>query len=116
MKFPSSGPSKRRRQLQASAATAPPTSGNAPLDPHLVPFLDLLAELVARHIVAEQAIGGGEEVPPYSPPLESTLSVEKQPGNASPIPTAPVQSQGRSHANPKPAVRRTARGGTQETP
>jgi len=91
--------------LVASRKTAGSPSG-ASVDSNLVPFLDLLAELIAGRIVAEVRRGGGD----------SGLPPEQQLGNPGPIPTAPAQSQTQSHPNPKPAVRRTARGGTQETP
>jgi len=111
----SSGPSKNRRPPTPPTATAGTTSANDALDPHLVPFLDLLAELVAHHIVAEQAAGGAEKVPLGLPPADPTPSLDKHSAKAGPIPTVPPQSQGPSHINPKPAGRRTARGGTEET-
>src|SRR5262249_36857005 len=95
-------------------ATAGTTSTNDALDPHLVPFLDLLAELVARHIAPEQAVSGAEKVPLGLPPADPTPSLDEHSAKAGPIPTVPAQSQGPSHVNPKPAGRRTVHGGTEE--
>src|SRR2546426_9741146 len=87
--------SERRRGRRTSdpsrAATACSTAAPQ-VDPHLIPFLDLLGSLIADHIVAEAAAGGGGKVE-LSPSLEATITPPPgDPANSGPIPTSPPDS------------------------
>jgi len=84
----------------------PAGSSSVSVDSNLVPFLDLLAELIARRIVAQVTSGGTDLGAPPS----------QHPENATPTPAVPAETQGQYHSSPKPAARRTARGGAKETP
>jgi hypothetical protein len=86
--------------VRSRKTPAPPSS--APVDPNLIPFLDVLAELVALRIVAEATFDG-------APP---GVSPDEHPGSPGSISTVPVECQTQSHENPKPAARRTIRDGS----
>jgi hypothetical protein len=68
------------------------------LDPTLIPFLDLLAELIARDIVAAAANVEGEKTSAPACPLAPGRPDAAEAAVAGPIPTVPVDSQAPSQA------------------
>lgn len=86
------------------------SAASSPFDPHLIPFLDLLADLLSQAFTMQddgrpasslsqdsdrQAIADGQ-IPP--------LTGAEDPGKAGPIPTFPRDSQADCREIPKKAV------------
>jgi hypothetical protein len=99
---------RRRRQPAAAPSrrtAAPPISSP---EPRLVPLLDLLADLIARHIVATagdrghpEMLGSAASAPAGTPAAQAEPS--------GPSPTVPADSQEPSHPSPTKPRRRTRR-------
>jgi hypothetical protein len=95
--------SERRRggptPAPSAAATSRPTAASA-INPHLIPFLDLLGSLIADHILAEAAAGGAGKVALPPSPEPTIQPLQADPANSGPIPTVPADFQQASRSTP----------------
>jgi hypothetical protein len=113
MGTPDPGQSRHmRRRREPAAAPSQPTVAppmSSP-EPRLIPLLDLLTALIARHIVATAGDRGHPEMLGASAgALAGTPAA--QPEISGPSPTVPADSQEPSHPSPTKPRRRTRRQG-----
>ncbi len=109
---PASKDQARRRQRPKKARTASRPAAAAPLvpvDPRVIPLLDLLAERIAHRIVANLGVPCQQETGEPSPSPAAPATSGAQPGIPGPSPTVPADLHEQSHTNPTEPRRRTRR-------
>jgi hypothetical protein len=101
----------RRRQRQKAVGASRPgvAAPLGPVDPRVIPLLDLIAEHIAHHIVADLSVPCQEETSEAFPSSAASLPGGAQPGIPGPSPTVPADLHEESHPNPTEPRRRTRR-------
>lgn len=105
-------PRERARPQPQKAATTSCLAASAPVcavNPRFVPLLDLIAEFIAHHIVANPAPPCHQKRDEASPSVRPSAALDGSPGIPGPFPTIPADSHERSQATPTEPRRRGRR-------
>ena len=105
-------PQGRARHLSKKAVTGSLPAAADPVgsvDTRLVALLDLIAERIAHHIVANPGVPCQQETAEASPSPPPPATFGATPGIPGPSPTVPADSHSQSHASPTEPRRRTRR-------
>jgi hypothetical protein len=92
-----------------TVASRPAAVAQRPVDPRVIPLLDLLADLIAHHLVANPVVPGQQDPSETSPREEPAVPSGGQPGIPGPSPIVPADSHETSHPSPAEPHRRTRR-------
>src|SRR6266851_7275223 len=98
---------RHQPQKAAAASRSAAAAPLGPIDPRVVPLLDLLAALIAHHIVANPTVPCQQETTSPSPAAPATSGAT--PGIPGPRPIVPADSHAQSHTSPTEPRRRTRR-------
>ncbi len=104
----------RRRQRQKAVGASRPGAAAplGPVDPRVIPLLDLVAERITHRIVANLGVPCQQETGEPSPSPAAPATSGAQPGIPGPSPTVPADLHEQSHTNPTEPRRRTRRQAT----